>query len=217
MLLSTTPLTILPQAALSQFDLLEPLVYNGKQIYRDLTGDLVRGTFAITSSCKNPEKLVEWVNTLYTEEGGLLAYYGVEGQEYFWNEDGLWEWSASMETVANEILPTHTISEGGAAPGYTDDEFQLKYRDENTRNAVNALYTLKQYSILPYPPVILSAEEEARVAEIQIGLSRYAENTMAQFVAGDIELTDENWETFCRTLEEKGLQEMIDIWQKAVR
>lgn len=122
-----------------------------------------------------------------------------------------------METVANEILPTHTISEGGAAPGYTDDEFQLKYRDENTRNAVNALYTLKQYSILPYPPVILSAEEEARVAEIQIGLSRYAENTMAQFVAGDIELTDENWETFCRTLEEKGLQEMIDIWQKAVR
>ena len=216
-LLSTTPLTILPQAALSQFDLLEPLVYNGKQIYRDLTGDLVRGTFAIISSCKNPEKLVEWVNTLYTEEGGLLAYYGVEGQEYFWNEDGLWEWSASMETVANEILPTHTISEGGAAPGYTDDEFQLKYRDENTRNAVNALYTLKQYSILPYPPVILSAEEEARVAEIQIGLSRYAENTMAQFVAGDIELTDENWETFCRTLEEKGLQEMIDIWQKAVR
>ena len=216
-LLSTTPLTILPQAALSQFALLEPLVYDGRQIYRDLTGDLVRGTFAITSSCKNPEKLVEWVNTLYTEEGSLLAYYGVEGQEYFWNEDGLWEWSASMETVANDVLPTHTISEGGAAPGYTDDEFQLKYRDENTRNAVNALYTLKQYSILPYPPVILSAEEEARVAEIQIGLSRYAENTMAQFVAGDIELTDENWAAFCRTLEEKGLQEMIDIWQKAVR
>jgi len=43
------------------------------------------------------------------------------------------------------------------------------------------------------------------------------EKTMACFVAGDIELTDENWETFCRTVDEKGLQEMIDIWQKAIQ
>ena len=40
---------------------------------------------------------------------------------------------------------------------------------------------------------------------------------MAQFVTGDVELTDENWNKFCSTLDEKGLQEMIDIWQKAIR
>ena len=40
---------------------------------------------------------------------------------------------------------------------------------------------------------------------------------MARFVTGDIELTDANWEGFCRTLDEKGLQEMIAIWQKAIR
>ena len=216
-LLSSTPLSILPKTALSQFSIMEPLSYNGTKVYRDLAGDLVRGTFAITSACKEPEKLVAWVNTLYTEAGSLMAIYGLEGKEYIWNEDGMWEWMASMETVANDILPTHTISEGGAAPVYHTEEFQLKYRDDATRKTIEELYALKQFSVIPYPPVTLSAEDEARVAEIQNDLSRYAESAMAQFVTGDLELTDENWDIFCRTVEEKGLQEMIGIWQKAIR
>ena len=217
MIMTSTPLTILPNTALEQFSIMEPLEYDGKQIYRDLTGDVIRGTFAVTSACREPEKLVAWVNYLYTEEGSRLAFYGMEGEEYIWNEDGQWEWNDSMETVANEILPMHTISEGGTAPGYTDASFQLKYREDTTREAVESLTGLKQFSVLPYPPVTLNAENEKRVAEIQNELSRYAEKTMACFVAGDIELTDENWDTFCRTVEGKGLTEMIEIWQNALR
>ena len=217
LILSTTPLTVVPAAALEQFSLLEPLTWEGEKIYRDLTGDLVRGTFAVTSACAQPEKLVAWVNTLYTEAGNRMAYYGLEGEEYLWNEEGQWEWAMAMETVADEILPTHTLSEGGTAPGYVDTQFQTKYRDENTRKAVDALTTLKGYSVIPYPPVTLNAEDEQRIAEIQDGLSRYVEKTMAGFVTGDTELTDENWDMFCRTVEEKGLQEMIGIWQKAIQ
>ncbi len=217
LLLSTTPLTILPQKALEQYTLLEPLSYNGTKVYRDFAGDLVRGTFAVTSACKEPEKLVAWVNTLYTQEGSLMAYYGLEGEEYIWNENGYWEWNYPLQTVADEILATHTISEGGTAPSWVDADFQTKYMDEATRNVVEALQKLKQYSVIPYPPVTLNAEDEAKVTEIQNNLSRYVEKAMACFVTGDTELTDENWEEFCRKVEEKGLQEMIGIWQKAIQ
>lgn len=216
-LLSVTPATILPSAALEQYTILEPLTCNGRKVYRDLAGDLVRGTFAITSACKEPEKLIDWVNTLYTEEGSRMAYYGLEGDEYIYDENGMWEWNAALETVANEILPTHTINEGGTAPGYMDTAFQLKYRDKTTRETVEAMTALKEYSVIPYPPVTLDAATEKRVAEIQDDLSRYAEKTMARFVTGDIELTDENWEIFCRTVEEKGLPELIDFWQAALK
>ena len=215
-LLAPTPLTILPDAALSQYALLDPLVYNGKQVYRDLTGELIRGTFAITSACREPEKLVAWVNELYKPEGNQLACYGLEGDEYQWNEDGYWEWNAPIETVAKEIIPNHTISEDGTMPGYTDQAFQMKYRDEKARSTLEALSRLKSFSVLPYPPVMLTADEENRLAAIQDGLSRYAEETMARFVTGDIELTDENWQQFRETAEAKGLQEMIAIWQKAL-
>ena len=146
-----------------------------------------------------------------------MAFYGVEGEEYIWNEEGMWEWNYPLQTVADEILPTHTISEGGTAPSFVDPSFQQKYRDEATRNTVAALQNLKQYSVIPYPPVTLSAEDEARVAEIQNDLSRYVEKAMACFVTGDTELTDENWNEFCSTVEGKGLQEMISIWQKAIQ
>ncbi len=215
-LMTINPVTIVPQAALGQYSMLEPLTYNGIKTYRDLTGDIVRGTFAVTSACAEPEKLVAWVNALYTEEGNKLAMYGAEGEDYILEEDGSWDWATSLETVSNEILPTHTISEGGVAPGYSDGKFQTLYKDDNTREAVIAMISLKQYSVIPYPPVTLSEADAKRVAEIQNDLSKYAEKAMAGFVTGDIELTDENWEVFCRTVEEKGLQEMISIWQNAL-
>ena len=217
MFLSYSPLTVVPQAALDQYTLLEPLVYDGKRVYRDLLGDTIRGTFAVTSACKDPEKLVAWVNVLYTEEGSRLAYYGLEGEDYQWTEDGMWEWTVPVETVAETVLPENTISEGGNAPGLIDAEFQLKYYDEQTRNHIKALDTLKKNSRTPYPQVMLTTEDAARIAEIQRGLSDYAENTMACFVTGDTALTDENWAAFCRTAEEKGLNEMIALWQKYIR
>ena len=216
-LLSSTPLTVVPQAALSQYTLLKPLEHDGKQIYRDLFGDVIRGTFAVTSACREPEKLVAWVNRFYTEEISRLASYGKEGEDYILTEGGYWEWNADIQTAGDVILPENTISEGGVAPGLTDSGFQLRYTDEVTRNHVEQLLTLREFTVSPFPPVTLTAEDEKRIAEIQKDLSGYAEKTMACFVTGDTEMTDENWSEFCSTVTKKGLPEMIAIWQKYIR
>ncbi len=216
-LLSATPLSILPSAALEQYHTLEPLEYNGQKIYRDLLGDVIRGTFAITKECKEPVKLIAWVNTLYTEEGSRLAQCGLEGEEYIWNEDGYWEWNMDLTTVANEILPERTISEGGTAPGLTSEEFQLKYSDRVTRETLEQMMNVKQYSVYPYPYVTFSAADEARLNEIRAQLMPWAEGAMACFVTGDTEMNDETWNDFCRTAEEKGLNELIGILAKYVK
>ena len=215
-LLSSSPLTVVPVAALGQYSLLEPMTWNGERVYRDLLGDLVRGTFAVTSECREPEKLVSWVNLLYTDEISRLAHYGKEGEDYLVGEGGYWEWNADARTAGEVILPENTISEGGVAPGLTDADFQLRYADEATRRNIEQLAALRAFCVKPFPQVTLSAEDEKRIAEIQQDLSRYAEKAMACFVTGDTELTDENWAEFCRTAEEKGLSEMITIWQKYV-
>ena len=66
MIMSSTPLTVLPGNALDSYQVLLPLEYDGEQIYRDFAGNVIRGTFAITTRCASPEKLVRWVNHLYT-------------------------------------------------------------------------------------------------------------------------------------------------------
>jgi putative aldouronate transport system substrate-binding protein len=178
---------------------------------------VIRGTFAITCACREPKKLVAWVNRLYTEETGRLAHYGKEGEDYILTEGGYWEWNADLQTAGEVILPENTISEGGTAPGVTDSEFQLRYADEATRRNIEQLSALKAFTVSPFPQVTLTAEDEKRIAEIQKDLSGYAEKAMACFVTGDTELTDESWAEFCRSVDDKGLTEMIAIWQKYIR
>ena len=215
-ILTSTPLNILPSATSAQYSVLMPLEYEGKRVYRDLTGNVIRGTFAITSACKEPEKLVAWVNRLYTDEGSRLAQYGMEGTEYIFTEGGMWEWNDEASVVAKTILPENTIGMGFPAPGIALEEFQLHYADETTRRAVEQVAELKKYCVLPYPYVYLSAADAAEISELHNGIMEYAEQAMACFVTGDLELTDENWKTFCDTVMDKGLDKETAIWQKYI-
>ena len=213
-ILSATPLTVLPASAMDQYETLLPLEYQGERIYRDLTGGVIRGTFAITSACREPEKLISWVNYLYTEEGSKLAQYGKEGEEYSWNDSGMWEWNEDLTTVAQEILPQHTIAGGSIPPGLALEDFQLHYAEESTRRTIEMLARVKEYAVLPFPLVTLSREDEAEIARIQKDLMGYAEQAMAAFVTGDVELNDDQWAVFCNTVREKGLNSAVGIWQK---
>ena len=216
-MLSTTPLTVVPKAALSQYGALEPLAYEGKQVYRNLLGRLTRGTFAITRECKAPEKLISWVNHLYTHEGSLMMQVGLEGEEYFWNEDGRWEWMADQQTLANEVLPNATLSEGGTAPGIVEMDFQCRYADTGIQRLIEQMSQVARYAVTPFPLVNLSREDAERAARLQADIAPFAEQTMAEFVTGDREINDENWAAFAEGLEARGFSEMIALWQKYVR
>lgn len=215
-LFSSTPLTVVPSQAVEQYSLLPALTCKGEKVYRDLLGEVTRGTFAITRACKDPEKLVSWVNRLYTHEGSLLMQVGKEGEEYFLNEDGTWDWIADLETVGKSVLPNSTMADGGTAPGIVEADFQLNYIDESTRRLVKEMLLSRENAEMPYPLVTLTPEDETRIAELQAKVAPYTEQQLAAFVTGDIELNDENWETFQKGLQDRGLQDMIDLWQKYV-
>ena len=216
MFLSPSPIMLIPESALKQYSVVEPLAYDGKKIYRELLGDVVRGTFAITSQCGDPAKMLNWVDWLYTDEGCIMALYGVEDTEYVWNEKGYWQWNDTMENVINVIMPEATIGEGGIIPGYISVDHQLKYDDETTRMTVEQLNRLKQYCVLPVPQMMLTTDVVQEMNEVQAILSPYVEDTLAAFVVGDIELTDENWNAFMNGLKENGLDDMISLWQGAM-
>lgn len=193
--------------------MLMPMTYDGKQVYRDLCGDLVRGAFAITSACRNPAELVQWVDYLYTEEGYRLAQAGQVDVDYFWNDDGTWNWMLDDQTVATTVLPQVNMTEGGYIPGLSSDEFQLAYGQQQTHSTIEAMLELKEHATLPYPLVYPTKAQQTRIDEIQLSLGAYVERTMAWFVTGDMELNDQTWQAFCQTVDQLGLSEMVGLWQ----
>ena len=93
----------------------------------------------------------------------------------------------------------------------------MKYADRLTRENIEQLAAYRQYLVMPYPMVCLNAEDEAKLAQIQKPLMQYAEETMAQFVTGDLEMNDQNWNAFAEKVQELGLNEMISILQGYIK
>ena len=214
-MLSSTPVELVNGTALKEYALLDPLKHEGKQIYRDMTGDVIRGTFAITSACKDPAALLKWVDYLYTEGGFILAEAGMEGEEFSWNDDGTWLWETTSEELMTTVLPEATIRSGVSMPGYASIDFQKKIDDQSTIHVVESLLRLKAIDSLPYPMVYLTEEQQARVDELIVQIAKYAEYQMVWFVVGDVELNDETWVDFCEQVKALGVDEMVQIWQTA--
>ena len=211
---ASTPVSLVSTSALKEYALLDPLTFEGKQIYRDLTGDINRGTFAITSACEDPAALLSWVDYLYTEEGFILSEAGVADEEFYWNDDGTWLWD-NTDSLMSTILPQNTLRAGTSMPGVASIAFQQKIDDASTQFIVNSLLRLKGFDSEPYPQVYLTQEQQSRVDELIWNISKYAEYQMVWFVAGDVELNDQTWQEFCSKVKELGMDELVSIWQTA--
>lgn len=214
-MLSSTPIQLVKADALKEYALLEPLYFDGKQVYRDLTGDVIRGTFAITSACEDPAALLKWVDYLYTEEGFILSEAGMEGEEFAVNEDGTWLWETANQESLDSILPQATLRSGISMPGYASIDFQQRIDDVNTRHVLSSLLHLREIDSLPYPMVYLTQEQNSRLSEMIWNIGKYAEQQMVWFVTGDVELNDETWAEFCEQVKALGIDEMVEIWQTA--
>jgi len=213
---ASTPADLVHTSKISQYALLEPLTSGGRQVYRDFTGDVIRGTFAITSACEDPAALLAWVDHLYTEEGYILAAAGQAGEEFDWNDDGTWLWLQTGETLLNQVLPRATIHGDGGTPGVASVDFQLKLDEPVTVHILSALKRLHEIAEEPVPMVWLTAEQQARSNELVMAVGSYAEQQMVWFVAGDVPLNDETWAEFCQQVEALGANELAAIWQEAV-
>ena len=210
-----TPLSMIPSTALDSFDLLMPLTCDGQQQYRMLFSGVSRGSFALTSACREPEKLLEWVDYFYGPEGSHMMQAGLPGVEYELMDDGSWSWISAPEEVSSVIMPASTLTDGTPAPCFIDRDFQMKLDHPVTHRVVNLLVGLIDVSSLPMPQVYLTAEQRTRVNALQPVIGAYADTMMNRFMTGEVPIDDENWNAFCQGLEERGLSEMASLWQSA--
>lgn len=209
------PATLLPYQASRQYVLLEPLVYEGKQLYRDLTGAITRGAFAITSACADPAALLRWVDVLYTEEGAVEAMIGFEGENYEMDEDGYWDWVGGTKNVSMTALNALTIYDTGDMPWLFPETFYSRYQDAGVRKVDEEMTRLMQWAVQPFPlSYTLTMEESRQVSDIQQELGTYVDISLARFVLGEVEITEETIEAFHRGLLERDAQQMADFWQE---
>lgn len=199
------------------YEIMMPLAYEGKQIYRDFSGSVIRGSFAVTSACKDPKKMLQWVDCLYTEEGAVLASIGQENIDYLVDGDGSWRF---VESVQNnyDMFRAGTLIEGGAVcPGILAEDFQRRMSGSAmVQNVLGQQDEFAQYVQLPFPYYTLTREQENRIAPLQNEIGYYVDMQIARWVLGEEEITNEAFDAFEAKLQELGLNEFLSFWQEVL-
>jgi len=213
-ILSPNPLNLLSYAQGAQYELLAPLTYDGRQIYRDLNGQVMRGAFAITSACDDPGALLRWVDVLYSEEGAVEALAGTLGEDYLENEDGTWAY-VDEEENSSYIVYDLSVYDTGTMPWMFPTDFYSRYDNETIASINQQLADLQNYIVTPFPTYYtLTPAQEDEIAPLQAALGLYVDESLARFVLGEWDAGDDGAIAAYRDgLQARGLDEFIAFWQ----
>lgn len=111
--------------------------------------------WAISSTCKNPEAAMDLINYLCSEEGNELAYAGIEGKHWAWNEDG-------TISYLNEYADSATHRDDGGYMYFRDlrhDGLERKILNATTRYG----YEVAQSNLLPYIYLVQTPAAQADI------------------------------------------------------
>ncbi len=196
------------------YGILMPLSYEGVQAYRDFSGPLLRGTFAVTSHCAEPEKMLQWVDFLYTQEGAILSGIGQEDVDYLVDGDGSWRLLEANQSNY-EMYRAGTLIEGGAeGPGVMAGDFQTRISGgEMVQTILEDQEQFSKYVRMPFPYYTLTREEAAKIAPLQNEIGYYVDMQLARWVLGEEEISDESFIQFEKHLNELGLDQFLAFWQ----
>ena len=178
--------------------------------------------FSISTSCEQPELVCQWMNYFWTTDGWYLGNYGTEGESYHMDGDTpVFDWDVPT-TVTGMNAPNAEMAQQlwtmmRFVSFYGDHDRLIPTFPESALNAIDT-WTFEGTDERFYPTTLetgFTTEENEAIAEYEADMLTYAEETCLQFLTGAVELKDETWGAYVATMEEMGINEIIDIYQTA--
>ena len=213
MFLSVTPYTHVAMDAVMDY---EPLLLagpDGSVRWRDLLGEVWTGCFAVTSRCADVGAALRWADALYGEAGALLAYAGVENEDYRVSEDGSWTFVLDHGRDINDIRANAVIYTGAQAPGLYPADFVARVDSGMDRHVFSAADRVRAVSEQVVPAFALGRADQARADEIAARLGAAVDCGIARFVTGEIPLDDETYAAWLAELAAAGSGELTALYK----
>lgn len=184
--------------------------------YPIITGIKV-GTMAITDACEHPEVLMAWADYLYSEEGGILAWMGVEGKTYQVADNGKWEWMLGGEYGEDiaTVRSSATIQGAQNHPSIQPD-FWFEMSPEVDADEVylnNERQRIAGLGKVPLPMMAYTEEDNAQIATFRADIDGYINQFIAQVCTGEVDL-ESGWDTYLETMEAMGASALAELHEK---
>lgn len=176
-------------------------------------------SLSISTQCSDPKLAMQYMDYLFSDEGHMLANYGIEGETYtiengqpqftdlILNNPQGFDWQLCQSLYINPGFPcltdlsvqemTYTDAQKAAVPTWVD---AYDSADETMPNERWLSYT---------------NEESHHKADLQNDIETYQTEMRLKFITGQLDI-DAEWDNYCAALEGMGIHTMEEITQAAV-
>lgn len=194
----------------------EPLIGpSGEKSWPDANTGVDFGCFALSNTCSNPEAAIRWVDYFFSEEGGLFFAFGEEGTHYYRDDKGQPRFNDEIlnaEEGFMTALGKINMVPGKGFPCLSTDETDGVVASDQTKAAAAILEPYLPKTFYAKPAV--SSEDNDRVVAIEQDLNNYRDEAVTKFIIGEWDFS--MWEEYCQTLEQIGIRELEEIYQRAL-
>lgn len=169
------------------------------------------------SSEEEVQALCMLMNYFYTEEGALLANYGVEGVAFEYQEDGTPWYTDLILNNPDGLTMTQALCfyVGYMVPCDCDYTVYNIASLTTWADFVDAWSTAD--NVWRFPDVTLTADEQENYASAAADVDTYLDETLIKFVIGDLDVDDDQvWQDYLTKLDGLGVNTMIEIYQNAL-
>jgi len=168
--------------------------------------------YGITKDCKNPDIAIKWIDYVgYSEEGNLLKDYGIEGLSFYYDANGIPQFTDYILKNPDGYSPHDAMRTIGGAPSIlvydTPDNYQKKFANTTVADAMQAL---KPYMVDANPLILPSLEESNIYSNVWPDIETFYKESFYRFISGSTSINAE-FGNYLNTLNRLGLNEIISL------
>lgn len=185
---------------------------------RVVAGDMM----FISTSCEDPVLAAKWLDFLYSKDGELLLWYGIEGETYELDEEGNPQILDSIVNNADGLAPgdylqKYALNRGNCWMGKNNWQASAKLTELTSgtttqMDAVETWSTPETNIAYPTRGVTLTEDESDLITVNSTSLNTLIQEYMVNYIMGNDPTAPEDFQA---TLDGYGYQDVIDAYQAA--
>lgn len=183
-----------------------------------VTPDIGGAGMAVSADSKNKEIAMKWLDYLFTEEGSLLANYGIENDTFTYNEEGTPVFTEKITKNPEGLAMAQAMALYTLPPSLLPCNYDWTRELAGVSKASADMMSVwgEQKVDNNYPSqATMTNDENREYASLYSNVQTYSSERVTQFITGVHDINKE-WDDYVNTIKELGIDRCVEIKQAAL-
>lgn len=197
-----------------------PVVKEGDQTnIRRSTSYLGLTSTAISADSEHKEIAMQWIDYLFSEEGALLANYGIENDTFVYNEEGKPVFTEKVSKNPDGLSVSQAMCHYTLVPEKLPNAYdwtrELSIVPQKDKDSMAIWGSAGESYVMP---AFLShtSDESKELASIYTDIQTYVNECTNKFITGVLDINGSEWDTYLSNVQSMNIARCIEIKQAAL-